>query len=177
MKKNRLIQKIMAWQPEKQTIPIKILPNISASKGSHTMSFRQLIGYNIKNIYLEKHTQNAWFLHDFWRKIFPLLCILYWPNFIVTLPLLREILGNMCIVIVSSSGFDVINSKINHIFLIKLFSTLPKIKDKNLIILRTIRTFKMKQRTFFVNFNELTFKQIMIFVFGRWESNFNNAEA
>ena len=141
MKKNRLIQKIMAWQPEKQTIPLKILPNISASKGSHTMSFRQLIGYNIKNIYLEKHTQNAWFLHDFWRKIFPLLCILYWPNFIVTLPLLREILGNMCIVIVSSSGFDVINSKINHIFLIKLFFDIAKNSRQKLDYLENDKNF------------------------------------
>ena len=141
MKKNRLIQKIMTWQPEKQTIPLKILPNISASKGSHTMSFRQLIGYNIKNIYLEKHTQNAWFLHDFWRKIFPLLCILYWPNFIVTLPLLREILGNMCIVIVSSSGFDVINSKINHIFLIKLFFNIAKNSRQKLNYLENDKNF------------------------------------
>ena len=141
MKKNRLIQKIMAWQPEKQTIPLKILPNISASKGSHTMSFRQLIGYNIKNIYLEKHTQNAWFLHDFWRKIFPLPCILYWPNFIVTLPLLREILGNMCIVIVSSSGFDVINSKINHIFPIKLFFYIAKNSRQKLNYLENDKNF------------------------------------
>ena len=40
------------------------------------------------------------FLHDFWRKIFLLLYSLNWPNFIFWLPLFRETLGNMCIVIV-----------------------------------------------------------------------------
>ena len=40
------------------------------------------------------------FLHYFWRKIFLLLCFITWPNLIIWLPLLREILGNMCIVVV-----------------------------------------------------------------------------
>ena len=38
-------------------------------------------------------------LHDFWRQIFLLLYYFIWPNFNVWLPLLREILGNMCIAI------------------------------------------------------------------------------
>ena len=46
-------------------------------------------------------------LHDFWRKIFFFLysiaCIT-WPNFIVWLPLLLEILDNMCIVFVCYPG-------------------------------------------------------------------------
>ena len=42
----------------------------------------------------------AHFLHDFSRKIFILLYSITWPNFNVCLPLLREILGIMCIVIV-----------------------------------------------------------------------------
>ena len=29
----------------------------------------------------------TYFLHDFWRKIFLMLCYSYWPNFIVWLPL------------------------------------------------------------------------------------------
>ena len=37
------------------------------------------------------------------------------------LHLIREILGNMCIVIVCSSGFDVTNFEINPMFLIKPF--------------------------------------------------------
>ena len=40
------------------------------------------------------------FLHDFWRRMFLLLYSINWPNFIVWLPLIREILGNMCTVIV-----------------------------------------------------------------------------
>ena len=40
------------------------------------------------------------FLHDFWRKIFLLLYSITWPNFNVCLALLREIFGNMCILIV-----------------------------------------------------------------------------
>ena len=40
------------------------------------------------------------FLHDFWRKIFLLLYFINWPNSIVWLPLLREIVGNKCIVTV-----------------------------------------------------------------------------
>ena len=39
------------------------------------------------------------FLHDLWGKIFLLLHSINWPNFNVWLPLLREILCNMCIVI------------------------------------------------------------------------------
>ena len=38
---------------------------------------------------------------------------------IVWLPLLCEILGNMCIAIVCKPGCDVINSEVNLIFLIK----------------------------------------------------------
>ena len=39
------------------------------------------------------------FVYDFSRKIFLKLYSINWPNF-VSLPLLLEILGNMCIVIV-----------------------------------------------------------------------------
>ena len=37
-------------------------------------------------------------VHDFWRKIFLLLYSINRPNFIVWLPLLRDVLDNMCIV-------------------------------------------------------------------------------
>ena len=40
-------------------------------------------------------------------------------NFIVWLPFIREILNNMCIVILCKPGCDIINFKINIIFLIK----------------------------------------------------------
>ena len=48
------------------------------------------------------------FLRNFGRKIF-LLYSITWPNFNVWLPLLREILGNMCIAIVCQPGCDIIN--------------------------------------------------------------------
>ena len=57
-----------------------------------------------------------YFLHDYLRKIFILLYSINWPNSIIWLPLLRQILSNMCIVIVCAAGCDV-----NLIFLIKPF--------------------------------------------------------
>ena len=44
----------MTSQPEKQTIAIHILPNISRSKSNQEMKFGQLIQYNTRNIFLEK---------------------------------------------------------------------------------------------------------------------------
>ena len=61
------------------------------------------------------------FLHNFWRKIFLLLCSINWRNFIVWLPLFCEILGNMFIAIVRWTGCDVMNCETNLAFLIKPF--------------------------------------------------------
>ena len=61
----------------------------------------------------------------FQEKSFTLYSI-NWPNFIVWLSLLFEILGNMCITIVSFSGCDVRNFEINLIFLIKLLFYMTK---------------------------------------------------
>ena len=44
----------MTSQPGQQTIAIYTLPNISRSKGNQAMIFRQLIEYNMRNIFLEK---------------------------------------------------------------------------------------------------------------------------
>ena len=38
----------MTSQPQKQTVAIHILPNISRSKGNQAMKFDQLIEYNMK---------------------------------------------------------------------------------------------------------------------------------
>ena len=54
MRKIRLISKFMTIQPEKETVKIHILPNISRSKDNHTIKFGQLIKYNRKIIFLEK---------------------------------------------------------------------------------------------------------------------------
>ena len=44
----------MTSQPEKQIIPMQILPNISRSKGNETAKFAQLTECNMRNIFLEK---------------------------------------------------------------------------------------------------------------------------
>ena len=61
------------------------------------------------------------FLRESWRKIFLLLYSTTWPRFIVGLPLLLQILGRMCILIVCYPRSNVLNFKINPIFLIKSF--------------------------------------------------------
>ena len=48
------ISKFMKSQLGKQTIAIRILPNISRSKDNQTLKFGQLIEYNMRNIFLEK---------------------------------------------------------------------------------------------------------------------------
>ena len=52
---------------------------------------------------LDKGLENvsaAHFVFDFPIKMFVKLYSINWPNFIVQLPLLLEILGNMCIAVV-----------------------------------------------------------------------------
>ena len=44
----------MTSQPEKQTIAIRILTNISRIKGNQTMKFGRFIEYNTRNIFLEE---------------------------------------------------------------------------------------------------------------------------
>ena len=85
-------------------------------------------------------------LHDFWRKIFFLLYSINWPSFTVWLPLLPEILCNICTaIVVNQVDCDVINFEINLIFLIKSgFFYDQKVKTKNSNILRRKRTFKVK---------------------------------
>ena len=61
------------------------------------------------------------FPHDLLIKMFFLLYSINWPNFIVWLSLHREILGNLCIVIVCWPGCDVISLEIHLIFPIKPF--------------------------------------------------------
>ena len=61
------------------------------------------------------------FPHIFWRETLLLLYSINWPSFIVWLPLLCEILGNMCIPIICKPGCDVMNFEVNLFFLIKPF--------------------------------------------------------
>ena len=61
------------------------------------------------------------FVFDFSAKMFLMLYSINTPNFIVWLPLLLEILGNVCIAIVCQPGCNVINFEIDLIFLIEPF--------------------------------------------------------
>ena len=54
IRKIRLTSKFMTSQPGSQTIAILILPNISQSKGNHTIKFSQLIEFNERNIFFQK---------------------------------------------------------------------------------------------------------------------------
>ena len=77
----------------------------------------------------------------FEKKIF-LLCSIIWPNFIVWLALLCEILGNMCIGIVCKSGCDLM--KLILYFSSSCFSYMTKISWQKLKYLRTKKAFKTK---------------------------------
>ena len=75
-----------------------------------------------------------YFVYYFSRKMFFMLYSINWPNFIVWLALLLEILGNICITIVCQKDCDVIKFEINLSFLTSCFVTWPTIQDKNLNI-------------------------------------------
>ena len=63
----------------------------------------------------------AHFVDDFSTKMFRMLYSINLPNFIAWLPLLLQILGNICIAIVGYPGCDVMDFEINLIFLIEPF--------------------------------------------------------
>ena len=86
----------------------------------------------------------SYFLHDFWRKLFLTLHSINWPNFFRW-----NFLDNMCIVNIYFLVNDVIYFEINLTFFIKRFSYVNnKSMNKNSIILRTKRAFKMKWKAF-----------------------------
>ena len=58
----------------------------------------------------------AYFVYDFSTKMFLILFCINWPNFIPWLPLLLEILGNMCIAIVCYPGIVIWILKLNLSF-------------------------------------------------------------
>ena len=62
----------------------------------------------------------------FCKKNISHLYSINWPNFIVWLPLLLGILGNISVVIICFPVYDLINFEINLTFLIKSFSCMTK---------------------------------------------------
>ena len=71
------------------------------------------------------------FVYNFWRKMFFMVYSINWANFIVWLSLLREILGNICLVIICCPVYDVINVEINCPFFTKPFFYISKSQEKN----------------------------------------------
>ena len=86
----------------------------------------------------------AHFVYDFSTKMFLMLYSTNWPNFIAWLPLLFEILDNMCIAVVCYPGCDAMDFEINFIFLIEPFYLPDQKVMTNLNISRTKRAFKVK---------------------------------
>ena len=94
---------------------------------------KKLTVYNIR-LFIQRYAKVWFFTKGSWtsfstafcvwfflRKTFVLLYSCNWPNLIVWLPLLLEILGNMCIAVTCCSVYDFINFENNLSFLIKLF--------------------------------------------------------
>ena len=89
------------------------------------------------------------FLHEFWRKIF-LSYSINWPNFIEWLLSVRTILSNMCIV--WYPGCDVMNFKINLIFLIKPFFYMTKKSRQKCKHLENEKSFRDEIKKHFLSF-------------------------
>ena len=101
---------------------------------------RDLLNFNFSKKGLEL-VSPPHFADDFSKKIFLMLHSINWPNFIVSLPFLLEILCNMCVAIVCFPGCDVINFEINLIFLIKLFWCMTKKSRQKLKYLEKEKSF------------------------------------
>ena len=80
---------------------------------------RRILSINPEQMKWKRIISPPHFLYDFLRKTWHVLLTDYY--FIFSLSLLREILGNIYIVIACFPGFEVTNFEINHICLIKLF--------------------------------------------------------
>ena len=114
------------------------------------------------------------FVYDFLSKMFLMLYSISWPNFTVWLPLLREILHNMCIAIVCFPGCDFINFEINLIFLIKPFLKgfqLPKIVSELRVHLwKCKNTLRSLLSVILYFFNPASKTSQIIFQFSCWAS-------
>ena len=91
-----------------------------------------------------------------------------WPNFIVWLPLLCEILDNMCIAIVCKPDWIL---RLTLSFQSSLFSYMAKKSLQKRIYLDNEKRIKDGIKSIFHHFKGLSVKQITRF-FERWESDF-----
>ena len=104
---------------------------------------------------------SPYFAYDFSRKMFLLLFSINWPNCIVWLHLLLEILGNMCIAIVYFAGCDAISFEINLIFLIRPFFYKTKKFRQKFKYLENEKSFKGEMKKHFSLFCTLDVSQTM----------------
>ena len=105
---------------------------------------------------IQRHAQFQFFIKRSGTSFFIKFCVWFfkenvshfasinWPNFIAWLPLLLEILGNTCIVIICFPVCDVINFEFNLNFPLKLFPTWSKKLEQNLNTFRTKRAFTFR---------------------------------
>ena len=114
----------------------------------------------------------AQFSRDFWRRTFLKFILsngyMSLPDWLCVLRCWMIYLFNPCF-----PSCDVIKFETNFTILINLFSKKhdQKSQDKNLSILKTKRTFQMKWKAFFKNFQRLSLRQIKKTFL--WESDFN----
>ena len=95
------------------------------------------------------------FVYDFWRKMLFMLYSINWPNSVAWLPLLLEILGNMCIVIICYPVCGVINFEINLSFLITPFLYITKKAGQKRKYLKNERSFQHEIKIIFHHFKGL----------------------
>ena len=100
-------------------------------------------------------------LHNFWRKINTTLYSINLQNLIASWPLLLEILGNMCILIISFTVCDVMNFENNLSFLIKLFSWMIKKLWKIIKYLQAEKSFENEINRIIHNFERACNCQIL----------------
>ena len=121
------------------------------------------------------------FPHNFWKKYFSCYILLidemllsgylyfmrYWAIYVLQL-FINQVVKSWILNLTLNFGFWIYLS--NQAF----FPTWTKTHDKNLNIFRTKRAFRMKQKAFFIIFNELSIEPANNTNFlGRGESDFN----
>ena len=91
-------------------------------------------------------------LCHFSRKVFLMLYSINWQNFMVWLPLLLEILEDMCIVIICFPISEVMKFEIKISLLMKLFPTWPKKSEQKFKYLQKERSFLSEMKSTFQHF-------------------------
>ena len=100
---------------------------------------------------------SAWFLHNFWWKVFLALYSINWPNLIFWLPLLLELLGNMLIVDICYPVCDSINFEINLSLFIKILSCMKKKAGQKFKYSENEKGFQYEIKSIFHHLNKLWF--------------------